>query len=354
MLLIALLSLSGEETRAAGHITVTHLGVTETRPAAVFSTPAFRIPANHLALIWVACDHYEDTGDPTGMTDSARTWTKLISRNVPKKGMTLWQSLEPVETNTPITVTHSTITRCNWVANYYSATRVAQVVGTTSQGAETTTGTLTFAEPGSSGAVAAAFIRGARPASTASAGPGFTLVGTEVVGVELVNRSEFSPQYQAVASMNWSSPSAWLGIAVEITDGSPPATPTPTALPTATFTPTPRPAATATPALAPTATARPASAPTATPQATATPAPPPTPTAVTLPPTIAPAGTSIAPTLPPVVPPPPTPDPSLEPLPNTSSGGLSRGAAAGIALATAIIAGAWVAGAYLAGRRRRQ
>lgn len=214
-------------------ITATHLDVRETRKEAAATTPAFRIPANHLALIWVAIDNWHNVGEATGVADSARKWTKVASQNARSKGMTLWQSLEPVATNSAVSIQHNGPTRVNYVVNCYSATTVRQSA-TAVFSAETTSGSVTFEAKGSGGAVAAAFIRSATevPPLKATPGPGFEFVGGEAVGVELINRSEFSPQFKPEAIMSWTGRSGWIGIAVEIggpvpASGTPPTKPAP-------------------------------------------------------------------------------------------------------------------------------
>ena len=94
-------------------ITATHLGVAETRKAADTITPEFRIPANNLALIWIASDNWEQVGEPTGLSDKARKWTKVAMQDARNKGMTLWQSLEPKESSSTVTISHSGATRIN-------------------------------------------------------------------------------------------------------------------------------------------------------------------------------------------------------------------------------------------------
>ncbi len=215
-------------------ITATHLGVNDSRLSFSFDTPKFPIPANNLTLIWIATDHYDLTGDPVSLTDSSRTWTKIGSRNLTKKGVTLWKSIAPVDTNAPVTITHAggtQGTRSNWVANYYTATSVAQAAtGSSIRPNEDMTGTVTLPAQGSGGAVAAAFIRASTdvPPTVATAGPGYTLIGGEVFGVEIVTRSEFSPQFQQTATMSWDKNSIWIGIAAEIVSNTLPDTTPPT------------------------------------------------------------------------------------------------------------------------------
>ncbi len=186
-------------------------------------TAAITIKANSLALIWVAQANGTD-GSPV-LTSSGRTWVQIGTSSPGLRRLSLYRSMEPVDTFGPITI-NAPRTWLTWSAVEYANVDTSGLYGSgaiaqsavanfaTAGVALTTLGNVSLAEqsfPGS--ATAGGFMAGSRPFF---AGNGYTLTGNLSCVSNLCMQPEFRNDFASVVNMTWPSAAHWIATAAEL------------------------------------------------------------------------------------------------------------------------------------------
>lgn len=237
----------------------------QTASTAITTTQSVTIGANKLALIWVVQGN--GTAGPASISDPNRTWTQITTNTPGLRRLTLYRSMNFVDTTGAITITSLAPTNSTDRANEIVWSLVeygnVDISGTNGSGAvaqfgsrnyqnaggsRTLSGSITLSLSGNVGsAVVGGFAMGS-PSSSVFPGTGYTLTGGFRC-VTACGQAEFRDNFSQLVDMSWSSSSNWMVIAAELkaASGGGSITPTPTPIPAPTLTPTPTPISNLTP-----------------------------------------------------------------------------------------------------------
>ncbi|GEM_PF-5461669 len=194
----------------------------------IATTAQITIKANTLALIWVG--QADGRLGASILTDPNRTWVQVISSYPGLRRLTMYRSMEPVDTTGAITIDPlpSEITwSATWSVVEYANVDTSGIHGSgalaqyaarnyaDAGGGLALSGSVTLAGTNeTSSASVGGFIMnwGARPLF---AGSGYALTGNSACYI-LCLQSEFRSDFTSLVNMSWSSLAHWIAIAAEL------------------------------------------------------------------------------------------------------------------------------------------
>ncbi len=203
------------------------------------TTATITVPANHLALMWVA-QNSGSAGVPS-LTDSSRTWAMEKTQLLGIKRLTLFRSLEPVDTVSAITITSQPTVFVWSVVEYgnvdtsgsQGSGAIAQSVTKSNSTAGTAASITLVPSSETSSATVGAFLMSwiGRPLF---AGTGYTFSGSSSCNL-ICAQPEFRNDFAQIVDMTWSIKSPWVGIAAELRANQSVSSPTPEPEPNSTI-----------------------------------------------------------------------------------------------------------------------